>query len=91
MGPKISSIVQTCVACPSQWEGLLDDGRCFYIRYRWGHLSVRVSETKTLDMSLGVVGKEVFSSTLSDDPLEGWIDLQTVMTVTNNVLNWDGV
>lgn len=34
---KLSKIVQTCSACPSQWEGLLDDGQYFYARFRGGH------------------------------------------------------
>jgi hypothetical protein len=40
------TITQTCEACPSQWEGELVDGRFFYARYRWGYLSVRVSDSK---------------------------------------------
>ena len=30
---------RTCLACPSQWEGVCEDGRSIYIRYRWGCLS----------------------------------------------------
>jgi hypothetical protein len=33
---------QTGDACPSQWEGVLDDGRAVYIRYRFGLLAVGV-------------------------------------------------
>ena len=29
---------QTCIACPSQWEGILQNGKHVYIRYRWGIL-----------------------------------------------------
>jgi hypothetical protein len=31
---KVKSFSRTCVACPSQWEGELEDGSYFYIRYR---------------------------------------------------------
>lgn len=32
---------QTCEACPSQWDGWDAEGTYYYIRYRWGHLSVQ--------------------------------------------------
>jgi len=38
--PKVVSIEQTCGACPSQWEGRLDDGRGLYVRYRYGKLKI---------------------------------------------------
>ena len=43
----------TCFACPSQWEGITDDDQEVYIRYRWGHLSVRVSGTKIFSRQIG--------------------------------------
>ena len=43
----------TCLACPSQWEGITDDGESVYIRYRWGHLSVSVSGTKIFSRQIG--------------------------------------
>jgi hypothetical protein len=36
----ISELVQTCASCPSQWNGIADDGRRVYVRYRWGWLTV---------------------------------------------------
>lgn len=43
----ITRIVNTCPACPSQWEGITDDGRCIYIRYR--HDSLRIGIGRTQD------------------------------------------
>ncbi|MGD9736419.1 MAG: hypothetical protein AB7V58_12575 [Solirubrobacterales bacterium] len=40
--PKVAALKKTCTACPSQWEGTLEDGRVIYARYRWGELSVGV-------------------------------------------------
>lgn len=31
---KVKFFSRTCIACPSQWEGALEDGRFLYIRYR---------------------------------------------------------
>ena len=42
---KIKSLQQTCFACPSQWEGELEDGRFIYIRYRWGNLGFGIGNT----------------------------------------------
>jgi hypothetical protein len=41
----LKSMEQTCGACPSQWEGELDDGTFIYVRYRWGNFSVGIAET----------------------------------------------
>lgn len=54
---RVASITQTCHACPSQWEGLLDDGREVYVRYRFGWLSI----------SIRVSGEELFSKFCGED------------------------
>lgn len=42
--PKVVALKKTCTACPSQWEGTLEDGRLIYARYRHGALSVGIGE-----------------------------------------------
>lgn len=42
---KIIELEQTCPACPSQWEGKLEDGRSIYIRYRGGWLRYGIADT----------------------------------------------
>lgn len=42
-GPlELATLTRTCLACPSQWEGTLYDGRAIYVRYRHGELSVGI-------------------------------------------------
>lgn len=41
----LRSLTETCRSCPSQWEGMTEDGRAVYVRYRWGYLSVGVGRT----------------------------------------------
>jgi hypothetical protein len=41
---RIRNLVQTCTACPSQWDAESEDGRPVYIRYRWGHLTAEYWE-----------------------------------------------
>lgn len=43
--PVVVALTQTCPACPSQWEGTLEDGRSLYARYRGGGLSVGVGDS----------------------------------------------
>jgi hypothetical protein len=43
---KFRGTVRTCTACPSQWEGRLEDGRHVYIRLRHGHGSIGIGDTK---------------------------------------------
>lgn len=45
MALKVTELAMTCSACPSQWEGKVEDGRHLYVRYRWGGLSCGVGPT----------------------------------------------
>lgn len=42
---KLKSLEQTCFACPSQWEGELENGKFIYIRFRWGNLGYGIGDT----------------------------------------------
>jgi hypothetical protein len=42
---NVISCERTCIACPSQWEGVCSDGRRIYIRYRWGSLTYGFGDT----------------------------------------------
>lgn len=66
---RIVALEQTCIACPSQWEGESAEGAAVYIRYRHGHLSVRVGPSidEAIDRG-GVFDWE------SDDEMDGWMD-----------------
>lgn len=41
LGLRLRGLVQTCGACPSQWDAVTTRGDVLYIRYRWGLLTVR--------------------------------------------------
>ena len=64
---KITELLQTCSACPSQWEAKLEDGRMLYVRYRWGYLSVCRSSYPTDNVYEAVGGEEVFGQQIGDD------------------------
>lgn len=86
--PTVISLVQTCGACPSQWDGVLDDGRAIYVRYRWGWLSVRVSTKEDAQEEFGAVrGEEIFGEQLGDN-WDGVLTTTELINHTSHVLDW---
>ena len=80
---EVVKIKQTCLACPSQWEGSLEDGRMFYARYRWGCLSIEVSKKPTINvyMAMGEDGDLIYNEELGDeyDGVLGQSELVSIM------------
>jgi hypothetical protein len=64
---KIEDLKCTCDACPSRWEFKTDGNRSGYARYRFGFLSVKVSEP-------GSDFVEIFGKHLTSDNLDGCLD-----------------
>lgn len=62
---KVRKRRKTCSACPSQWEGRTDNDRPVYVRYRWGHLSVRVGPPAG-DMDSATMGYQVLGRQIGD-------------------------
>jgi hypothetical protein len=62
----VTSIKQTCYACPSQWEGKTDEGDEVYIRFRHGGLRLDIN------------GETEYSEDLSDG-LDGFISLEAAV------------
>jgi len=75
---EIEDIEHTCWACPSQWEGTLTDGRMFYIRYRWGHLTFYVSENPTINL-YDALNTEPLVSKQCGEEFDGVMGLDEVM------------
>jgi len=50
---KVSEVVRTCHACPSQWEGTTSEGQHVYVRYRWGFLRVDVDNETVFAKQIG--------------------------------------
>ncbi|WUH94500.1 hypothetical protein OG900_33090 [Streptomyces sp. NBC_00433] len=62
---SIARAVQTCAACPSQWDAWTEDGDYLYLRYRWGVGTARygdilVAQFDTDDPWGGVMGLDEF-------------------------------
>lgn len=67
--PQLVRVIETCSACPSQWDAWDADGVYYYIRYRFGQLTVRI----------GDAGSEpIYSETLGDR-YDGVMDTVTML------------
>ena len=71
----------TCSACPSQWEGKLEDGRAIYIRYRWGNLTASVSKEPTENLDEAVSGECIYDEII-DDPKGGTLSTEEMLNYT---------
>lgn len=72
---KVKALKQTSLACPSQWEGTLEDGRAIYIRYRHGELSVGLGTDITAAVRNSSSDHPLFEDRLGDG-LDGFMDLE---------------
>lgn len=77
---KVKSCVQTCSACPSQWNIYTTDGQYIYARYRWGGL--------TLTLNMGQPDSKVIYSEGIGDGLDGVLSTQELKDHTDSILDW---
>lgn len=72
----LTKIEQTCSACPAQWDGFEEDGTYYYIRYRWGHLTVNRG---------AVNGEEIYSEYIGGG-LDGYMHTDEMFAHTGMIL-----
>jgi hypothetical protein len=68
---RIKDIVQTCIACPSQWDMWDEDGKYYYVRYRWSTLRVDKADSEEDWMSLK---KQTIFSMVRDENHGGYME-----------------
>lgn len=71
----VTALKKTSIACPSQWEGTLQDGRAIYARYRHGALSVGVGDD-TAEAVRNSASDQAFFTDYLGDGLDGFMDLE---------------
>lgn len=76
---KLTSLTRTCFACPSQWEGELEDGSKVYIRYRWGRLGMGIGET----LDHAIQGNDAHYSIQLGDDYDGWLSTEEMLRILN--------
>lgn len=82
----IIKLEKTCYASPAQWEGKLEDGRMIYIRYRYGNLSISISENATEDIFDAVEGIELLCEDIGDD-LDGFIEFKELKSYLEEIFD----
>ena len=81
---EITRAVQTCFACPSQWDMWDANGNQYYVRYRWGHGRIQLEAGPAFDALEGA-DPEIFHWS-SSDGLDGAIELEEVMKLASSVM-----
>lgn len=69
----LATLTRTCLACPTQWEGTLDDGRAIYVRYRHGELSVGIGGDIDDAVRNGMSDQALYAADIGDG-LDGFMD-----------------
>lgn len=84
---KITKLVQTCEACPSQWDGLTDDNRAVYIRFRWGQLSICLGKQNDTSEFAALEGETIYCEQISDG-LDGILATKEMKEITKSLIDW---
>lgn len=79
---KAKHVVQTCFACPSQWN-VYTNGPTLYVRYRYGWLSAATRED-------GCVGEDFFGAHVGDD-LSGVMSTSEMQDFLTDCVDFSGV
>src|SRR3954449_6556273 len=85
--PKLVSLKNTCIACPSQWEGTLEDGRAIYARYRHGELSVGVGKDIDEAVRDGMSDQALYANHIGDG-LDGFMDFEELKVHLHGLLEF---
>jgi hypothetical protein len=67
--PRIVDLERTTWACPTQWEGKLEDGRTLYARCRHGELSVGVGADRDEAIDNGISKDAFYFDYVEDGPM----------------------
>jgi hypothetical protein len=85
--PKVLALRKTSLACPSQWEGVLEDGRAVYARYRWGELSVGVGGSVDEAVRNGMSDQALYADPVSGG-LDGYMDFEELKAHLHGLLEF---
>lgn len=83
--PKVVTLRKTSVACPSQWEGTLEDGRAVYARYRYGWLSVGVGDDVDQAVRSGSTDQALYEGCVGAG-LDGFMDFEELQLHLHGIL-----
>jgi len=82
---EVRELVQTCGACPAQWEFRTCQNRPVYVRYRHGYLSIKIGEPDASIFS-AVSGRSLFGEGRGG-PYDGTIEWEMVKEIIDGLPN----
>jgi hypothetical protein len=85
--PQVVALKKTCTACPSQWEGALEDGRVIYVRYRWGELSVGIGNDIDEAVQNGWTDGALYGDYIGDG-FDGYLDFEELRVHLHGLLEF---
>lgn len=85
--PKVVALRKTSLACPSQWEGTLEDGRVVYVRYRHGALSAGVGNDIDEAVRNGMSDQALHADYVGDG-LDGFMDFDELKVHLHGLLEF---
>jgi hypothetical protein len=89
--PVVESMEKTCNICPTQWQGKLEDGRMFYIRYRWGNFNAYLSKEVTNEVVDAIAGEILVSLDNWGDHFDGEMEDEVMYEIMKSKLNFNKV
>lgn len=85
--PKVVALRTTSLACPSQWEGVLEDGQVVYARYRHGGLSVGLGDDIREAICNGKSDQALYAASVGDG-LDGFMDFEELKVHLSELLEF---
>jgi hypothetical protein len=82
---ELATLTRTSLACPSQWEGTLEDGRAIYVRYRHGELSVGIGRDIDDAVRNGMSDQALYTADIGDR-LDGFMNTEELTTRLHGLL-----
>ena len=84
---ELVRLVQTCTACPSQWDAWDKDGNYIYIRYRYGNLTVEKFASKD-EFKMANFGNYIFDIEHGEF-LDGFITEEEMLLLVSSSIHFD--
>lgn len=85
--PTVLTLKRTCLACPSQWEGDLDDGGALYARFRHGHLSVGTGQTVDEAVDNAMSDRALYEGDIGEG-LDGFMEFEELKSHLRGLLEF---
>jgi hypothetical protein len=82
----VIEVAQISHACPTEWEGITDDGRHIYVRYRFSNFSVQIADTRRKASK----GYELFRAKIGEE-MSGTMGFDQMRDVTARIIQWPEV